>query len=155
LKAGSGAIHWLIDAHNVLHQDDQLKLLMDDPEAARAQLEELLDGEANICLFYDGGPGGRASTTRRHGMRIEYSGTQEADDCIIRWLKQNPGIRAMVVSDDRIVRSQARNLGAKTLSADKFLPRFRKAKRAGVNKPEPTEAEVEMWLKIFGDEERG
>lgn len=149
----SDPIHWLIDAHNVLHRDARLRPLMGEPEKARAQLEALLAGAGNMLLFYDGGPGGRASTTMRGGLRIEYSGTEDADARIIRWLKQHPGTQAVVVSDDREVRAQARNLGAKLLHAEAFLKRFRTAKSEAAEKPEPTEAEVRMWMEIFEDAE--
>ena len=67
----SGVVHVLIDAHNVLYHDPELRRLMGDPESARRELERLLAGQRQLVLFYDGGPGGEARSLRRQDLAIE------------------------------------------------------------------------------------
>ncbi|MBA3687055.1 MAG: NYN domain-containing protein, partial [Planctomycetes bacterium] len=98
----------LIDAHNVIHQDPALRALMRDPEIARRELERRLEGRGDCILFYDGGPGGVPDSRIRAGIRVEYAGSEEADDLIVRWLRAHPGRRHAVVSDDRSLRARCR-----------------------------------------------
>jgi predicted RNA-binding protein with PIN domain len=149
-----GALHLLVDGHNVIHQDAALRQLASEIEDAHAELEQLLAERSRITIFYDGGPGGQTHTLRRSGLTIDYSGASEADDRIVRWLLFNPNLRAMVVSDDRALAARVRALGATLLPARGFLEAFRK--RSAAAKPERaplTPAEVDEWMRIFGIDE--
>lgn len=150
----SAAALYLVDAHNLIHQDPHLRRLVAKPEAARAALEKLLDGQVHILLFYDGGPGGKTQTVFRRGLRIDYSGKLEADERIVEWLRDHPGLRATVVTDDRALRGRAKALGGKLASARDFLDRFKARSQRMESKPDaPSDPEVKMWLEIFKDAE--
>jgi predicted RNA-binding protein with PIN domain len=148
-----GPVHLLVDGHNVLHLDPELRRLMAEPERARAELERLLAHRQRVTLFYDGGPGGEAQNTRRHGLVIEYSGAADADDRIARWLLFHPNVRAVVVSDDRELRRRIRVLGARGVTARGFLAAFRRQREAPPDAPPLSPGEVDQWLRIFGIED--
>jgi predicted RNA-binding protein with PIN domain len=142
----------LVDGHNLIHGDPELRTLTREIEAARRALEALLSGRPSVIVFYDGGPGGEARTTIRGGLRIEYSGTGEADDRILTWLKERPVLRTMVVTDDRALAAQARALGARIVAGKSFLRGVR-SQPPSDPKPDgvPDQAEVELWLRLFGE----
>jgi|HubBroStandDraft_1064217.scaffolds.fasta_scaffold317083_2 predicted RNA-binding protein with PIN domain len=151
-----GALHLLVDGHNVIHQDAALRKLAGEIEDAHAELELLLAERSRIIIFYDGGPGGQTHTLRRSGLTIDYSGASEADDRIVRWLLFNPNLRAMVVSDDRALIGRVRTLGAKVMPARGFLESFRKRTTAATPDRAPlTSAEVDEWMRIFGIDDGG
>jgi hypothetical protein len=146
-----GPLHYLIDAHNVLHQDVMLVRHMHEPEIARSHLEELLANQPHMHVFYDGGPGGEQRSHRRQGLAIDYSGNDEADNRIIRWLQQHTDVRAQVISDDNDLCRRARTLGATTASAQGFLHHFRTAQHHTAAQRGPLNpAEVDEWMRIFG-----
>ena len=146
----TGEVHVLVDAHNVLHQDPELRPLMVEPERARGELERLLAGRRSVHLFYDGGPGGTVRTSHRQGLAVDYAGTGEADDRIIRWLQVNATRRAVVVSDDAELRRRARTLGAGVLDARGFLDGLRRERDPREDRGPLTPAEVDEWMRIFG-----
>lgn len=146
----SGQVHLLVDAHNVLHHDPDLQRLMHEPERARAELERLLADRPRVVLFYDGGPGGVTQSLRRQGLTIDYSGTGEADDRIVGWLRAHADRRAAVVSDDGGLRGRARALGATLIDARGFLAGFRRECDPREQRGPLTPTEVEDWMRIFG-----
>ncbi len=146
-----GPVHCLIDAHNVLHQDVILARHMHEPENARHLLEELLADKPHMHVFYDGGPNGEQRAHRRQGLQINYSGNDEADNRIIRWLQQHSTQRAIVISDDHDLCRRARALGATTANAGGFLESFRTAQQRTEDLRGPlSPAEVDDWMRIFG-----
>jgi len=146
-----GPVHCLIDAHNVLHQDAVLACQMHEPETARHHLEELLADKPNIHVFYDGGPNGEQCAHRRQGLHIDYSGNDEADNRIIRWLQQHSDLRAVVISDDHDLCRRARALGATAANARGFLDHFRTTQhRTAAQRGPLSPAEVDDWMRIFG-----
>ena len=56
-----------VDGHNLLYQLYP-GLMRDDPERGRQRFERTLGERSRWTLFYDGGPGGAARQTRRHGF---------------------------------------------------------------------------------------
>lgn len=146
----TGEVHVLVDAHNVLHQDPLLRPLMAEPERARGELERLLAGSRHLHLFYDGGPGGEVRTAHRQGLSIDYAGTGEADNRIIRWLQTNATHRAVVVTDDAELRRRARTLGAGVLDARGFLDGLRRERDPREDRGPLSPAEVDDWMRIFG-----
>ena len=151
----SGQAHLLVDAHNVLHHDSELGRLMSDPERARTELERLLADRPRVVLFYDGGPGGITQSLRRQGLTIDYSGTGEADDRIVGWLRAHAELRAAVVSDDSGLRGRARSLGATLIAARGFLVDFRRERDPRTERGPLSAAEVNDWMRIFGLDDRG
>lgn len=146
----AGPLHLLVDGHNVIHQDAELRRWMDEPERAHGELERLLAERSRITIFYDGGPGGETHTLRRHGLTVDYSGVAEADDRIVRWLLFHPNVRAVVVSDDRQLAIRVKTLGARTIPARGFLDAFRTSREAPADRPPLSPAEVDEWMRIFG-----
>lgn len=146
----TGVVHVLVDAHNVLHQDPELRRLMHEPERGRSELERLLAGHHHLHLFYDGGPGGEVRTSHRQGLAIDYAGTGEADDRIVRWLQTNATRRAVVVSDDAELRRRVRTLGAGVLDARGFLDGLRRERDPREERGPLSPAEVDEWMRIFG-----
>ena len=150
-----GALHVLVDGHNVLHLDPRLRgLIAASPERARAELERLLANRPRVVLFYDGGPGGVVSEARRQGLAIDYAGAGSADDRIMRWLLFHPDARATLVSDDAELTRRARAVGARILPARGFLDAVQGGPEAPA-KPDRalSPAEVDEWMRIFGVEE--
>lgn len=156
------AQRWLlIDAHNVLHGDVELRRLMAQPERARAELERLIAHRGRCTVFHDGGPGGEAQTVRRRGLNVVYSGTDEADDAIVRWLKQHPTNRAAVVTNDEGLRRRCRQLNAPIISIQEFLtsvrdrveaPHRQSPQRSVIPPPLPPH-EVDFWMREFKQDE--
>lgn len=143
----------LIDAHNVIHADADLRRLMHpDPERARAELERLVAARGRCTVFHDGGPGGEARTLRRRGLAVVYSGTGDADDAIVRWLKQHPGERAAVVSDDADLRRRCRQIGAGTIGTREFLGALRRRVDGPRDQAPVPPHEVAFWQREFGVE---
>lgn len=146
----SGQVHLLVDAHNVLHHDPELRRLMAEPERAHAELERLLADRPRVVLFYDGGPGGETRSLRRQGLTIDYSGKGEADERIVGWLREHAERRAAVVSDDGGLRGRARALGATLVDARGFLAGFRHERDPRTERGPLSPAEVDDWMRIFG-----
>lgn len=145
-----GQLRWLlIDAHNVIHADAELRRLLRDPERARAELERLLAHRGRCTVFHDGGPGGEPRTLRRRGLTVVYSGTGEADDAIVRWLKQHPGMHAAVVSDDAALGRRARQLGAGVISTLQFLGTLRRQVDGPRDQPPLPAHELAFWMREF------
>ena len=146
----SGVVHVLVDAHNVLHHDPQLCKHMHEPEVARQEMERLLAGRQHLHLFYDGGLGGEVRTTHRQGLAIDYAGTGEADDRIVRWLKINHARRALVVTDDADLRRRVRTLGAGIADARGFLAGLGREHDPREQRGPLSPGEVDEWMRIFG-----
>jgi hypothetical protein len=83
-----------------------------------------------------------------------YSGTAEADAAIVGWLKAHPRQRAVVVSDDNGLRARARALGAGLWHCRDLLAKWPEPREVDGDDPRrapPNQAEVEVWLRIFGE----
>ena len=142
---------WLaIDGSNVVHQDAELRRLANlDPERARAELERLLGGRRNTAVFWDGGPGGEPRTFQRKGLRVDYSGSGEADERLVAWLKQHRPTGLVVITDDATLARRCRTLGARVATARGFAAGFRTQRDAPPERPPPSPAEVEFWMREF------
>lgn len=153
---GNAHGHWLlIDGHNLIHASPSLRALMSEPERARKQLEALLSafpskGHARIAVFYDGGPGGEPAQRHRDGIVAQYSGSGEADDQLVGWLRARSGIRALVVTDDRALRARVRALGASTTGCTEFLAKLPQPRTHADDAPALDAAEVDAWMRVFG-----
>jgi rRNA-processing protein FCF1 len=139
----------LIDAHNVIHADADLRRMMDDPERARAELERLIAGRRCTTVFYDGGPGGAVRSLRRKGLAVVYCGSGEADDAIIAWIKHHAGERAAVVSDDAGLRRRCHQLRTATVDTKAFLAGLRQRTEAPVDEAPLPAHEVDQWMRVF------
>jgi hypothetical protein len=142
---------WLaIDGSNVVHQDPELRRLANgDPERARAELERLLGGRKQTAVFWDGGPGGEVRTVHRKGLRVDFSGPGEADDRLVAWLKQHGPLRAVIITDDAVLGRRCRLLGARVARARGFADGLRTTRDAAPDRPPPSAAEVDFWMREF------
>ena len=147
----------LIDGHNLIHAAPALRAIGGSAETARAALEELLAGlrrgGSRVAVFYDGGPGGEIAVRHRRSLEAHYSGTAEADDVLIAWLRARPGVRAVAVTDDRGLGARARTLGARVMGCDELLGMVREPRPDERVQPALDAAEVAEWMRIFGIEE--
>lgn len=141
----------VIDGSNVLHTDAELRRLAAiDPERARAELERLLAGLPRVAVFWDGGPGGEVRSLHRKNLRIDYSGDGEADDRLVAWLKHQGPAKASVITDDQALGRRCRQIGAKIVSARGFVDQLRTTKDAAPDRPPPTPADLNFWMREFG-----
>jgi len=147
-----GPVHTVIDAHNLIYADAQLRAYMDEPEAARAALLALVHGVPRLRLVCDGGPGGQPSVAVRQGVTVVYSGRRPADDAIVDWLVAHPQLHAVVVTDDGALARRARIVGARVLGCVAFLQGLPAAlgTEHDARRAPPSAAEVERWLSLFG-----
>jgi len=147
-----GPVHTVIDAHNLIHADAQLRARMDEPEAARAALLERVRLLPRLRLVCDGGPGGQPSVAVRQGVTVVYSGRRPADDAIVDWLVAHPQLHVAVVTDDGALARRSRILGARVLGCATFLQGLPSAlgPEHDARRAPPSAADVEQWLRIFG-----
>jgi len=147
-----GPVHTVLDAHNLIHADVQLRALMDEPEVARAALLELVRALPRLRLVCDGGPGGQPSVTVRQGVTVVYSGRRPADDAIVDWLVAHPQLHVVVVTDDGALARRSRILGARVLGCAAFLHGLTATlgPEHDPRRAPPSASDVEQWLRIFG-----
>ncbi len=162
MAANARGLRVLVDAHNLIHADASLRALMREPqahmrnaEAARRALEERLANRASIELIYDGGPGGVAASHHRRGLRVRYSGADEADDTIVAMLRSDARRPVAVVTDDRELSRRARQLGARVIGCAAFLASLPDAPAHVADRAPPSDADVRFWMKTFGVDDDG
>jgi hypothetical protein len=148
---------YLVDGHNLIPKvglhlgsiDDEMELVAILQEFARLHRRQ-------VEVYFDGAPAGQAGTRSLGTVKAHFvrAGTT-ADDAIRRRLKKmgRAAKNWTVVSSDRQVQAEAREVQAKVLSSDEFArmllqtPRIETSKPAADRKISP--AEVDEWLKIF------
>jgi len=147
-----GPVHTLIDAHNLIYADARLRARMDEPEAAREALLQLVMQLPRLRVVCDGGPGGRQSVAVRHGITVAYSGRRSADDDIVAWLVAHPQLHVVVVTDDGALARRSRTLGARVMGCAAFLQGLPAGPGAAhdARRAPPSAQEVQQWLRIFG-----
>lgn len=140
----------LIDGSNVVHQDAELRRLAGlDPERARAELERLIGGRRMTIVFWDGGPGGEVRSFIRKGIRVDFSGAGEADERLVAWLKHHGPKSAVVITDDGQLARRCRSLGTRVATARGFAAGLRTTRDAAPDRPPPSPAEVDFWMREF------
>ncbi|MDM7997857.1 MAG: NYN domain-containing protein [Acidobacteriota bacterium] len=107
-------------------------------------------GGGKFLVYFDGDDPDRA--TLPPGVAVRYSAPLSADDAIVRRLReiQNAG-EVIVVTNDRELRTQVRNHGAKAWTWQEFTSSMRSRStrapmRRGMEKP----IDVEEWVEYFG-----
>ncbi|MGE3166073.1 MAG: NYN domain-containing protein [Planctomycetota bacterium] len=157
---------WIIDGFNLIRRDPQLSRLEREAgtDSARAFLESQLglfrarEGRGTaVLLVYDGvgvEPGGGGS---RKGLRIAYSGKNDADGVILAEARRAEGIVdvCVVTSDTQDIAGRVRGLRVRCWSVEQFRGRLwgSASLPADAEKPKPPRGEeVDFWLREFGGE---
>ena len=143
----------VIDAHNVCHQDHELRqLMLGDPERARRSLEQRIGDRPRCHVFYDGGPGGEERRQHRGSLAIHYSGQRTADDCIAEWLSYQDIGLLTVVTDDRHLQMRVKEFGAKIVSVQDFLNDLedQAPSEPAIDEIPPDQDEIDFWKDQFG-----
>jgi uncharacterized protein len=152
---------YLIDGHNVIGQLPDLKLTDPDDEAKLVQ--KLLSYVARtnqrcVVVFDHGLLGGLSKMSTRNVQVVFASQSSTADRVMIERIRKTPQPDIWtVVSNDHEVLSTARRYRMQTMQAAAFAALIRRppppvmpGRDEAVHVHVP-EAEVEEWLKIFGD----
>jgi predicted RNA-binding protein with PIN domain len=153
-------MQFLIDGHNLIGQMHDIRL--DDPNdeaklAARLKSFCMRNGHHCTLLFDNGLPGGLSRLSNSLVRVIFAPPRTPADKLIIDRMRALSDVRAMVVvSSDRAIRAVAEQRGIRVIGSADFASALNAPARRTVKKDEDanpvvTAAEVDYWLKIFGD----
>ncbi len=158
-------MHLLIDGHNLIGQMPDISLADPDDEAKlvmRLRRYATAKRGRQVVVVFDHGVYGHPGRLNGYGVTCYFARSpQDADTQIIRRLNalERPREWALVTSDRQLVRA-ARDRGVRVISAQEFAGRLQTpaAKPAPLDeKPDVrlSEAEVEEWLKLFGERPDG
>jgi len=160
-------VEFLIDGYNLLHamgwgpKPGGISL-----ERSRLRLIEWLASalgaqSADVLVVFDAVHGRGQTETIHHGIRIEFSVGQTADDLIESLIAgYQPPNELTVVSNDHRIQQAARRRGATAWTCGEYVDWLTEKKITAVEsgpvkvaeKPDlPTSQEVEDWLKRFGE----
>jgi len=150
---------YLVDGNNLIGQTPGLRL---HDEKSRQELIRRLCAYQHrkggqYTVHFDGEPerGPSRPESRLGGVTIRYSGHGvTADESIIRVVKRSaaPG-ECIVVSSDRQLRTECKNLGAKLMSCSELNREMgRQLAQPFRSWEKPLSPnEIREWLKIFGE----
>lgn len=152
---------YIVDGHNLIPQVG-LRLNAEDDESALIEMlrEFCRVRKKRVDVYFDGAPPGQ-SGTRKFGYVTAHFVRQgrTADEAIHARLRKmgNSAKNWTVVSSDHEVRTSARSVYAKRLSAGEFAREIEDAKFAAFENPNEeqtlSKGEVEQWLKLFEGKE--
>lgn len=159
---------WLIDGHNLI---PKLGISLRSEEDEAALLEQLVEYARltgrNLEVFFDRGANGFAHEKKIGTIKVHFvSARTKADEALIdRVLKEKRPHEITVVSSDRHVQFQVKNLGARIVGAEKFAdemravfmnPPKRKSKTISTLRIESesslSDREIAYWIEIFNSE---
>ncbi|HOT93249.1 MAG TPA: NYN domain-containing protein [Anaerolineae bacterium] len=147
---------FLIDGHNVIAALPDIDLEDPDDEAKLVMKLRAWSGRARrkAIVIFDGGiPGGPSRVLSTPEVRVVFAAKYHstADRIIKERLSALPDApNWTVVSSDHEVLDNAREIGAKVLTAQEFAERLNQVLEVEKEKPEATSAgEVAAWLEIF------
>jgi predicted RNA-binding protein with PIN domain len=136
-------IHYLIDAYNLIHQDKNLKFILenDSNELAAEKLFQLMSGFAinnpkkKFTLIFDGSPFDIHSPFEN--VYIEGSGKFKADDIIKSYISSavNPK-KYIVITSDREIISFAKQYYSEYYLAEQFILELRMANSQSLEEKE-------------------
>jgi predicted RNA-binding protein with PIN domain len=150
---------YLVDGHNLIPKvglrldsiDDEMELVAILQDFARLKRQQ-------VEVYFDGAPIGQAGTRRLGTIRAHFVRIgQTADDAIrARLIRMEKEARNwIVVSSDRGVQSAARAAQSQFIPAEEFVKMLSEARnsapKSNTNDKKLSAAEVDEWLKIFGD----
>lgn len=148
----------LVDGHNLIGQIPGISLAAADDEA---QLVMLLRGYAmrkrgrQVVVVFDRGVYGHPQVLDGYGVTCYFAKSpQDADAQLINRLKRinRPGEWRLVTSDQRVA-GVARERGVQVIDSREFAARLSAPQaRAAEKRDMPlSEADVEEWLRLFGE----
>lgn len=150
---------YIIDGHNLIPKIPGIQLTDEDDEM---HLIELLQEYARLSrhtleVFFDGAP--PAGKTLQGGGLVHSHFIQKgvtADSAIIRYVagRAKNARNTIVVSSDHFVQNETRALGSSILSSEQFAAELvhtlsKKSDQAKKEPPPMSEAELNIWLKMF------
>jgi predicted RNA-binding protein with PIN domain len=150
---------YLVDGHNLIPKvglrldspDDELELVAVLQDFARLKRQQ-------VEVYFDGAPIGQSGTRRLGTIRAHFVRLgQTADNAIrARLIRMEKDARNwIVVSSDREVQGAARASQAQVISSEEFVKMLREARnsapKSNANEKKLSPAEVDEWLKIFGN----
>jgi uncharacterized protein len=147
---------FLIDGHNVIAA--LLDIDLEDPDDEAKLVMKLRAWSARVrrkaIVVFDGGlPGGPSPTLSSTDVKVVFAARHHtnADRIIGERLKQLPDApNWTVVSSDHEILDDAREIGARTLTAQAFAELLERPPEAKKEKPDAiSSAEVQEWLQIF------
>lgn len=151
---------FLIDGHNVIAALDDIDLEDPHDEAKlviRLRTWTSRTSRKAIVVFDGGLPGGPSRTLSTADVKVIFAARHHtnADRVIHERVSALPDAgNWTVVSSDREVRDQARETGAKTLTAQEFVELLERPTSPEKDKPDTiSAAEVAAWLEIFTEPE--
>jgi predicted RNA-binding protein with PIN domain len=131
--------------------DDELELVAVLQDFARLKRQQ-------VEVYFDGAPIGQSGTRRLGTIRAHFVRLgQTADNAIrARLIRMEKDARNwIVVSSDREVQGAARASQAQVISSEEFVKMLREARnsapKSNANEKKLSPAEVDEWLKIFGN----
>ncbi len=151
---------FLIDGHNVIAALPDIDL--DDPHDEVKLLMKLRAWSGRVrrkaIVIFDGGlPGGLSRALSTPDVRVIFAARHHtiADRIIQERVRKLPDApNWTVVSSDREVRQQARQAGARTLTAQDFADALSRPPEEDKEKPDTiSAAEVAEWLDVFQEPE--
>ena len=151
----------IIDAWNVIWIMPSLSVLIPEKlEQVRSKFNTIINNyyrrkNVEYRIFYDGQPH-IYPMNQKQDSRVFFSRNPEkADDLIIKFLKKQPSPRLWtVITSDRYLSHQAKNLGAKLLSAEIFIARILKSDNKQnisptKSDPQVNEEDISYWIDKF------
>ena len=145
----------LVDGHNLIGRGLRIPLSREG-DGRRRVVERLAAWASSrrepVIVVFDGSRPSSTGARRVGALRIVYaSSNRTADEEILRLLEKEPTRSALVVTSDRGLADRARRRGARVEPSEAFWARVRPSRADDVppEKPEPSEGEVEEWLRVF------
>lgn len=153
---------YLIDGHNLIPKIPGLDLRNVDDEIA---LIQLLQGfcqrtQKQVDVYFDNAQAGNVGKRKYGAVTAHFVRAGTTADSAIQSRLSSLGRAArnwIVVSSDRQVQAEARGSGAKIIPSESFAADlFKTASPPKTGKPKQdvklSQAEIEEWLNLFGDE---
>jgi len=152
---------YMIDGHNLIGQLSDISL--DDPNDEALLVQKLIGfaartGNQCVVIFDHGLPGGSSRMSTRAVQVVFASMRSTADRVMIERIRKIPDPTGwMIVSSDEEVRETARKRRMGVLTSTEFADLLANPPRPKVDAGEAadvqlSDAEVDEWLSLFGDE---
>ena len=149
----------LIDGHNLIPKVPGMSLQAIDDEDRLVEALQVYCRVRRQALevFFDQAPAGRAGARKAGQVTVRYvQQGKTADQAIIERLRGlgKAARECRVVSSDRRVRAEAKDLGATLVTSEQFAAelieaRYQAQAAQNENPAPPAEAEIEEWLRLF------
>jgi len=154
-------IHYILDGHNILHQDPGVKrTLSSDPSHAINGLisrsHRFIAGKSNKCtICFDGHPPGDINTNIKN-IQVTFSYNRDADSLIKSLIaRSNNPKNIVVISDDTEIQRFARVHSCGIISTSQFLNQRRFGpEQDSIDKPDTDDLSIQEWLQLFKNNDK-